>query len=103
MVLPSLEDNCPMAVLEAMAAGVPVVASKIGGVPDLVDHERTGLLFNPKDVASLGDSVERLLANPAWAARVAESAKERALAWYHPRIIALKHLDIYRELCRRPS
>src|SRR6185503_15447964 len=49
LVLPSLEDNCPMVVLEAMAAGVPVVAARVGGVPDLVEDQKTGLFCDPLD------------------------------------------------------
>ncbi len=47
LALPSLEDNCPMAVLEAAAAGVPVVAANVGGVPDLIEDGKTGLLCDP--------------------------------------------------------
>src|SRR4030095_2971856 len=48
LALPSLEDNCPMCVLEAMAAGVPVLASRVGGVPDLIEERVTGLFCDPQ-------------------------------------------------------
>jgi glycosyltransferase involved in cell wall biosynthesis len=57
LALPSLEDNCPMTVLEAMAAGVPVVAANVGGVPDLITDGKTGLLCNPLDAASMAGAV----------------------------------------------
>jgi glycosyltransferase involved in cell wall biosynthesis len=61
LVLPSLADNCPMVVLEAAAAGVPVAAAKIGGVPELIAPDQTGLLFDPADNASMAAAVTTLL------------------------------------------
>ena len=58
MVLPSVEDNCPNVVLEAMAAGVPVAASSIGGIPDLIRPGETGALFYPRDVGGMAASIE---------------------------------------------
>jgi glycosyltransferase involved in cell wall biosynthesis len=98
LALPSLEDNCPMAVLEAMAAGVPVVAARVGGVPDLVEHGRTGFLFEPLDGPSIRRAVEKVLSTPAAAAQVSRQAKERAKEWFHPEVIARRHVEIYREV-----
>jgi len=63
-VLPSLEDRQPKVLLEAMANSVPVVASRTGGVPTHVRHEQTGLLVEPRDIAGLAGSVERLIRDP---------------------------------------
>jgi glycosyltransferase involved in cell wall biosynthesis len=98
LVLPSREDNCPMSVLEAMAAGVPVVASKVGGLPDLIEEGRTGFFCNPLDAASMAAAVEKVLVNPPTAAEVALQAKQRALERFHPEIIARRHLEVYREV-----
>lgn len=96
LVLPSLEDNCPMVVLEAMAAGLPVAAAQVGGVPDLIRHEDTGLLFDPLDSARIAAAVETLLNHSAPGMTV--RARAEALQRYHPKIIAGKHLEIYREV-----
>jgi len=100
LVLPSLEDNCPMAVLEAMAAGVPVAAARVGGVPDLVRHGETGLLFDPLSGETMAVAMKQLLENrePSVAARAQSEARQR----FHPEIIAARHLKIYREVLSSP-
>ncbi len=60
-VLPSIKEGLPYAILEAMAAGVPVVATRVGGIPDLVIHGKTGLLVPPKDATSLANALDQLL------------------------------------------
>ncbi|HZT21910.1 MAG TPA: glycosyltransferase family 4 protein [Verrucomicrobiae bacterium] len=103
LALPSLEDNCPMVVLEAAAAGVPVVAARVGGVPDLIADGQTGLLCDPQDAASMRNAVEKILTQPEWANALAAEAKKQARERFHPRVIAQRHLEIYREVLNTPS
>lgn len=103
LALPSLEDNCPMVVLEAMAAGVPVVAAKVGGVPDLIEEAKTGYFCDPLEAGSMSTAVERLLADGPSAREMATRAKEQALARFHPKVVAQKHVDIYREVLAKNS
>jgi glycosyltransferase involved in cell wall biosynthesis len=98
LVLPSLEDNCPMTVLEAMAAGLPVVAAKVGGVPDLIEDNQTGFFCNPLDATSMAAAIEKVLVDAQAAAAVARQARERARERFHPLVIARRHLEIYREV-----
>jgi glycosyltransferase involved in cell wall biosynthesis len=98
LVLASLEDNCPMVILEAMAAGVPVAASKVGGIPDLISDGVNGLLFDPTDKASIRATVERVLTNGNEAQRLATAARDAALQRFHPLVIARGHLRIYHEV-----
>ncbi len=100
-VLPSLEDNCPMVVLEAEAAGVPVAASRVGGIPDLIRHGETGLLFDPVDAGGTRDAIASLLASPDNARRLATKARTEALARFAPAAVARKHLEIYHEVLAR--
>ncbi len=83
LLVPSLSEGCPLSVLEAMAARVPVVAAAVGGIPDLITHERDGLLFEPLDGARAAALVGRLLDDPREAHRIAEAAQDRArgLTW----------------------
>ena len=95
LTLPTLEDNCPMVVLEAMAAGVPVAAAKVGGVPDLVRDE-TGLLFDPLKPEAMAEATMSLLSFDTKLR--AACARKEAFERFHPRVIAEKHFEIYREV-----
>jgi glycosyltransferase involved in cell wall biosynthesis len=103
LALPSLEDNCPMVVLEAMAAGAPVIAANVGGVPDLIEDGKTGLFCDPLDAASMSGAVERLLAQPPLARALAAEANRRARERFHPLVVARRHLEIYREVLARKN
>src|ERR1017187_3700865 len=103
LALPTREDNCPMVVLEAMAAGVPVLASKVGGVPDLIESEKTGLFCDPERPESFREGVEKMLADRKWAQQLAAAAKVEALRRFHPQVIGRKHLEIDRKSTRLNS
>lgn len=96
--LPTLEDNCPMVVLEAMAAGVPVLASNVGGVPDLIENGKTGLLCDPQKPESFPAGLTRLLTDDGLKQQLAVNARAEALRRFHPRVVARRHLEIYREV-----
>ena len=87
-----------MAVLEAMAAGVPVVAARVGGVPDLIEEGQTGFFCDPLEADSMRAAIEKVLGNPAGAREVARQAKLHAKARFHPEVIARRHVQIYREV-----
>ena len=103
LALPSLEDNCPMVVLEAMAAGVPVLAAKVGGLPDLIEGGKNGVFLDPLDAASMRAGVEKILDNRDMAKSLVATAKEQARERYHPLVIARRHVEIYREVLSTPS
>lgn len=81
LVLPSRRDSLGGVLLEAMAAGRPSVAARVGGVPELVRHGREGLLVPPKDPAALSRAVERLWADGALRRRLSRAAKRRGRAF----------------------
>ncbi|WP_414623419.1 glycosyltransferase family 4 protein [Calothrix sp. CCY 0018] len=64
LVLPSYTEGLPLVILEAMAAGLPAVATPVGGIPEIVIHQETGLLVPVEDVEALGDAMLKLLQNP---------------------------------------
>jgi glycosyltransferase involved in cell wall biosynthesis len=83
LVLPSRQEGQPNVLMEAMARGVPVIATRVGGVPDLVAHERTGLLVEPDDGTGLAEAIRRLSSDAALRARcAADGAREmQRYAW----------------------
>jgi glycosyltransferase involved in cell wall biosynthesis len=97
-VLPTLEDNCPMVILEAMASGVPVLASKVGGIPDLIEDNVTGLFCNPMRPESFAEGVNLLLNDSSRSRQLAVAAKTAALVRFHPAVVARRHLEIYRQV-----
>lgn len=76
-VLASTSEGMPLAILEAMAAGTPVVSTNCGGIPEVVDHERTGLLVHPSDHRALSEAISRLLADPEYAGRLRAQAQDK--------------------------
>jgi len=77
-VLPSLSEGLSNVVLEGMAAGVPVVATSVGGTAEMIEDGRTGILVPPADAGAIADAVGRLLDDPARADRIGTAARERA-------------------------
>jgi glycosyltransferase involved in cell wall biosynthesis len=75
-VLPSYAEGLPMSLLEAMAAGLPVVATDVGGIPDLVTDGVNGFLFAPGDTATLRRLVRKLMHDPGLGRRIATAARE---------------------------
>jgi glycosyltransferase involved in cell wall biosynthesis len=71
-------ENCPMSVLEAMAHGKPVVASRIGGIPELVVNGETGILFEPGDADELRSHINHLMCDPSLRARMGAAGRIRA-------------------------
>lgn len=77
MVLPSLYEGLPLVVLEAMAASRPVVATAVGGTPEAVEPDGTGLLVPPADPQALASAVRRVVENPPWACMLGEAGRRR--------------------------
>ncbi len=96
VVLPSLEEGLPLSVLEAMACGVPVVATNVNGTPEAVVDGKTGFLIEPHDAQGLADRVLTLLENASLRQEMGTQGRERVeqcftLKQFLPRVEGLYH------------
>ena len=98
MILPSYGENMPISVLEAMAARLPVIATRVGAVPEVLDDGSAGVLIAPGDTDELAQSLIRVLDDPAWAANLGDVAGERARELWDVQRIAGRLETIYRDL-----
>ncbi len=96
-VLPSLEDNLPNTVMEALSCGTPVAAFRIGGVPEMVAHGICGYLAAPGDAGGLAEGIEYLLFKCSEQA-CRENAREKVLNNFAPELVAKQYLQLYLQL-----
>jgi glycosyltransferase involved in cell wall biosynthesis len=94
LVLPSAYEEMGSVLIEAMAAGLPVVASAVGGIPEVVRHGETGLLVPPDDVDALAAALDRLVGDPDLRSRLAAGARARARSYSWP-VLAGRVAEVY--------
>jgi glycosyltransferase involved in cell wall biosynthesis len=99
-VLPSLAEGTPNSVIEAMALGLPVVASAVGGVPDLVTQE-TGVLVEPGDPEELADALLRIASDPDRRRRMGLAAIQRCRSLFSCEAVLPLLTDVYRRIIFR--
>jgi glycosyltransferase involved in cell wall biosynthesis len=96
-VFPSLTEGLGSSILEAMQAGVPVVASAAGGIPDLIEDGVTGLLVPPGDDAALAAAIAEVTDNPDVGQRLVNAARRR-LSEFSPETVSSRYLGLYRQI-----
>lgn len=102
LALPSKEESSPMAIQQAMAMGLPVVASRAGGIPYLVREGETGLLATPDDEADLADQLVRALEDDTLRAQMADACVAEAER-FRPASVARATLDLYARAAGVPA
>jgi glycosyltransferase involved in cell wall biosynthesis len=97
-VLASRWEGLPLAIIEAMMAGLPVVATRVGGVPELVEDGVTGVIVPPRDSEALAAALKRLLADPGLRSRMGRAGQERAFRDFAGDRMARETEELYEEL-----
>jgi glycosyltransferase involved in cell wall biosynthesis len=98
LVVPSIYEPFGIVALEGMATGVPVVASNVGGLSEVIEHDKTGLFVYPKNPASIAWGIDKVLSDPDHAKRLTENAKEKLHNAYSWEAVAMKTVDVYRKV-----
>ncbi|HEX8253890.1 MAG TPA: glycosyltransferase family 4 protein [Thermoanaerobaculia bacterium] len=102
LVHPSLDDAFPTVLLEAMAAGLPVVATRVGGIPEIVNDGATGILVPPGDAEALASGIEELLADRERMRRMGALATDSAMTRFSTAAWVSRLTAVYDEVLRRP-
>ncbi len=100
VVMPSRSEGLPQVALEAGLMARPVVATRVGGLPEVVVHEQTGLLVEPEDAKALAEAIALLLDHPAMAAQMGQAARRRAAAVFNWDRYVDAYDDMYQKLIK---
>ena len=96
-VTPSLEENLPNTIMEAMACGIPCVGFNVGGIPEMIDHLHNGYVAQYRSADDFANGIYWILTEPSYAS-LSEQANRKAVSHYSESIIAKRYIDIYNKL-----
>ena len=97
-MLPSLSEGSPNVLIEAMAAGIPIVATAVGGVPETVTDGIEALLVPAANPAALAAAISKVIGDPDLAGRLAEAAQARVQREFLPEARARRIIELYRRV-----
>lgn len=97
LIMPSLHEGLPYTLLEAMALGVPIIASRVGGLAEVISDRGTGLLIEPGDAVALGDAIRRLESDSALCAKLGERAQRLQREQYALETMTERYLKVYHQ------
>ena len=97
-ILPSYSESFPMTILEAMACKLPVIATNVGGIPEMIDNGRNGLLFQPGDPTGLSNNLLKVLDDEGFASKLGERGRERVCEEFTSTKMASSTAEMYRKV-----
>ncbi|OGP64238.1 MAG: hypothetical protein A3K22_04705 [Deltaproteobacteria bacterium RBG_16_42_7] len=99
-VLPSLSEGLPLTILEAMSAKTPIVATTVGGIPEVLQNGQGGLMVEPKNPKSLADAILKIRNNRALTEQLVFFSHNEVLTKYSSKTMAIKYLEMYKSSCK---
>lgn len=100
-VLPSLTEGIPAVLLEAMAFGVPIVATQVGGIPEMIENGVSGILVPPKNSEVLADAIIKIYENPHFTLEMAKNARIQFEKHFTAEVMARQYEKVYEELIKK--
>jgi glycosyltransferase involved in cell wall biosynthesis len=100
LAISSISEGSPNVLLEAMAAGIPIVATAVGGIPEIASHGQTALLVPPRDPVAMAQALEVVLSTPDLAKKLVSNARILVRHRFSPRTRAQLLVDLYGEVCQ---
>ena len=97
IVVPSLEDNLPNTIMEAMACGTPAVGFETGGIPEMIDHKTNGFVATLKSAKSLAEGIEWVLKHDT-EGEISEKARQKVEVFYSEKVVMEQYLSLYKSL-----
>ena len=92
MCLPSLAEGAPCSILEGMALGLPVIATTVGGIPEIVLREQTGLLVPPENIPELSEAIQQLISQPELRVKLGAQGYTHYTRTNHPDVLVEEKL-----------
>jgi glycosyltransferase involved in cell wall biosynthesis len=100
-VLPALYENFPFAILEAQSTGLPVVSTRVGGIPELIIDNHTGLLVDPGDHEQLADAIMKLLQDSSFAQELGRKARQVIEEKFALPLVTSQVVDLYQKVAQK--
>ena len=95
-VTPSLQDNLPNTIVEALACGVPCVGFQVGGIPEMIDHQQNGYVADYRNAEDFANGIAWTL-DPERHEELAKNAREKALKTYSEKEVARRYMEVYKK------
>ena len=99
LLLPSRQENAPMAISEAMAARIPIITSNLCGMPYMVEEGQSGFLIDPESTEQISERLSQLVGSEQLCQQMGDKGHEIALERFHPNVVAKKTREVYEQIC----